>query len=91
MKGKRLKILAIVSIYAISLFAVVWIRVETLKSGYKLKELENELRHLQINLAEAEWKLGQITETKNIWVHGKTMGFLMPGEYPLNKIRHRNK
>ena len=77
--------------YVSAFFFVVWVKVAMVRTGYALQDLESEHKSLHLSLSELEFKMGSVASYPVLYQKAKAMGFLMPGEYALNKIRHADK
>ncbi|GEM_PF-4214031 len=70
-----------------ALFAAVWVRVCVVRSGYHLTELEEFHKKETLDLAQIEFDLSQAKSLGDITARARAMGFKLPGEYSLDKIR----
>ena len=71
-----------------ALIGAVWVKTRLITSGYRIAQLKQDVRALELELAEKETVLARMKSRREVSRRAKAGGFLMPGEYPPETVRY---
>lgn len=74
--------------YSLALFFVVWVKVQFVRTGYRISELKTKQRTMQLELAQAQVEWTRFISLPTLENKAKLFNFRLPSQYSLTQIRY---
>ncbi len=87
MKKPATRVLAALAAFLVIFFGVVWVKAQVVRTGYRVTELRDSLRALDLDLAQAEVALGALRHGARAQARGARL--LLPSEYSPESVRYK--